>query len=184
MPRDSSPASDVSFVIPNRRDGLSRLPSTNQRMQRLCRLWRCRSLQCFFPCPGRRNARCRNSGRQSSVAESLRNRHLLRRGDRFPHGAVFDPRPNRRNFLRNLPTETTADERSVTTSARLFASISSTPPWSSRTQLTSAGSRLFAKPLASRLKTLSTHLADWASKDRDALLCQLNSYLGAKEGAA
>jgi hypothetical protein len=28
------------------------------------------------------------------------------------------------------------------------------------------------------------HLADWADKDRDALLCQLNSYLGAKEGAA
>jgi hypothetical protein len=28
------------------------------------------------------------------------------------------------------------------------------------------------------------HLADWAEKDRDALLCQLNSYLGAKEGAA
>jgi hypothetical protein len=28
------------------------------------------------------------------------------------------------------------------------------------------------------------HLADWAEKDHDALLCQLNSYLGAKEGAA
>ena len=28
------------------------------------------------------------------------------------------------------------------------------------------------------------HLGDWAVKDRDALLCQLNSYLGAKEGAA
>jgi len=28
------------------------------------------------------------------------------------------------------------------------------------------------------------HLADWAEKDRDALLCQLNSYLSAKEGAA
>jgi len=28
------------------------------------------------------------------------------------------------------------------------------------------------------------HLADWADKDRNALLCQLNSYLGAKEGAA
>ena len=27
-------------------------------------------------------------------------------------------------------------------------------------------------------------LADWADKDRNALLCQLNSYLGAKEGAA
>jgi len=29
-----------------------------------------------------------------------------------------------------------------------------------------------------------THLADWAQKDRNALLCQLNSYLGSKEGAA
>jgi hypothetical protein len=28
------------------------------------------------------------------------------------------------------------------------------------------------------------HLADWAEKDRSALLSQLNSYLGAKEGAA
>jgi len=28
------------------------------------------------------------------------------------------------------------------------------------------------------------HLADWAEKDRNALLCQLNSYLGKKEGAA
>jgi hypothetical protein len=28
------------------------------------------------------------------------------------------------------------------------------------------------------------HLADWADKDRNALLCQLNSYLGQKEGAA
>jgi hypothetical protein len=29
-----------------------------------------------------------------------------------------------------------------------------------------------------------THLADWAEKDRNALLCQLNSYPGPKEGAA
>jgi len=28
------------------------------------------------------------------------------------------------------------------------------------------------------------HLADWAEKDRNALLCQLNSYLSGKEGAA
>jgi hypothetical protein len=28
------------------------------------------------------------------------------------------------------------------------------------------------------------HLGDWAEKDRNALLCQLNSYLGRKEGAA
>jgi hypothetical protein len=28
------------------------------------------------------------------------------------------------------------------------------------------------------------HLADWAEKDRNALLCQLNTYLGQKEGVA
>ncbi len=28
------------------------------------------------------------------------------------------------------------------------------------------------------------HLADWAEKDRNALLCQLNSYMAAKDGAA
>jgi hypothetical protein len=35
-----------------------------------------------------------------------------------------------------------------------------------------------------QVESFVAHLADWASKDRDALLCQLNSYLGAKEGAA
>jgi hypothetical protein len=35
-----------------------------------------------------------------------------------------------------------------------------------------------------QVETFVAHLADWAEKNRDALLCQLNSYLGAKEGAA
>ena len=35
-----------------------------------------------------------------------------------------------------------------------------------------------------QVEAFVAHLADWAGKDRDALLCQLNSYLGAKEGAA
>jgi hypothetical protein len=35
-----------------------------------------------------------------------------------------------------------------------------------------------------QVENFVTHLADWADKDRNALLCQLNSYLGAKEGAA
>ena len=34
-----------------------------------------------------------------------------------------------------------------------------------------------------QVETFVTHLADWAEKDRAALLCQLNSYLG-QEGAA
>ena len=35
-----------------------------------------------------------------------------------------------------------------------------------------------------QVETFVTQLADWAEKDRPALLCQLNSYLSQKEGAA
>ena len=35
-----------------------------------------------------------------------------------------------------------------------------------------------------QVETFVAHLADWAEKDRNVLVCQLNSYLGAKEGAA
>ncbi|MGO9126908.1 MAG: hypothetical protein ACLP6G_18735 [Terriglobales bacterium] len=35
-----------------------------------------------------------------------------------------------------------------------------------------------------QVESFVAHLADWAEKDRNALVCQLNSYLGAKEGAA
>ena len=35
-----------------------------------------------------------------------------------------------------------------------------------------------------QVENFVAHLADWAEKDRNALLCQLNSYLGAKEGVA
>jgi len=35
-----------------------------------------------------------------------------------------------------------------------------------------------------QVETFVQQLADWAEKDRNALLCQLNSYLGQKEGAA
>jgi hypothetical protein len=35
-----------------------------------------------------------------------------------------------------------------------------------------------------QVENFVTLLADWAEKDRNALLCQLNSYLGQKEGAA
>ena len=35
-----------------------------------------------------------------------------------------------------------------------------------------------------QVENFVSHLGDWAEKDRNALLCQLNSYLPAKEGAA
>ena len=35
-----------------------------------------------------------------------------------------------------------------------------------------------------QVENFVVHLADWAEKDRNALLCQLNSYVGQKDGAA
>ncbi|MGA8700023.1 MAG: hypothetical protein WB625_00060 [Candidatus Sulfotelmatobacter sp.] len=35
-----------------------------------------------------------------------------------------------------------------------------------------------------QVENFVAHLADWAEKDRNALLCQLNSYPGQKEGTA
>jgi len=35
-----------------------------------------------------------------------------------------------------------------------------------------------------QVENFISHLTDWAEKDRNALLCQLNSFLGQKEGAA
>jgi hypothetical protein len=35
-----------------------------------------------------------------------------------------------------------------------------------------------------QVENFVTHLADWAEKDRSALICQLNSYPSQKEGAA
>jgi len=35
-----------------------------------------------------------------------------------------------------------------------------------------------------QVENFVAHLAEWAQSDRNALLCQLNSYLGQKEGAA
>jgi hypothetical protein len=35
-----------------------------------------------------------------------------------------------------------------------------------------------------QVEAFVAHLADWVAKDQPAVLCQLNSYLGQKEGAA
>jgi len=46
------------------------------------------------------------------------------------------------------------------------------------------GTKTLREATREQIETFVAHLADWAKKDRNALLCQLNSYLGAKEGAA
>ena len=46
------------------------------------------------------------------------------------------------------------------------------------------GVKILREAKREQVEAFVVHLADWAEKDRNALLCQLNSYLPAKEGAA
>jgi len=46
------------------------------------------------------------------------------------------------------------------------------------------GTKTLREASREQVEGFVTHLADWAEKDRSALLCQLNSYLSSKEGAA
>jgi hypothetical protein len=46
------------------------------------------------------------------------------------------------------------------------------------------GTKTLREASREQVEGFVAHLADWAEKDRNALLCQLNSYLCSKEGAA
>jgi len=46
------------------------------------------------------------------------------------------------------------------------------------------GSKTLREARREQVENFVSHLADWAEKDRDALLCRLNSYTRAKEDAA
>ena len=46
------------------------------------------------------------------------------------------------------------------------------------------GTKALRDATREQVENFVSHLADWAAKDRNAVLCQLNSYLGNKEGAA
>jgi hypothetical protein len=46
------------------------------------------------------------------------------------------------------------------------------------------GTKALRDATREQVENFVVHLADWAEKDRNALLCQLNSYMGGKEGVA
>jgi hypothetical protein len=46
------------------------------------------------------------------------------------------------------------------------------------------GTKTLREASREQVEGFVAHLAEWAEKDRNALLRQLNSYLGSKEGAA
>jgi hypothetical protein len=46
------------------------------------------------------------------------------------------------------------------------------------------GTKTLRDATREQVENFVAHLSDWVEKDRNALLCQLNSYLGVKDGAA
>jgi hypothetical protein len=46
------------------------------------------------------------------------------------------------------------------------------------------GTKTLREASREQVENFVAHLGEWAEKDRNALLCQLNSYLGSKAGAA
>jgi hypothetical protein len=46
------------------------------------------------------------------------------------------------------------------------------------------GTKTLREATREQVETFVVHLADWAEKDRNALLCQLNTYIRSEEGAA
>ena len=97
-----------------------------------------------------------------------------------------NPPESRRSFRRNLQTETgtTAARRFGIAFARSFASINSIPTLVKAYATDFCGVKTLREATREQVENFVTHLADWAEKDRNALLCQLNSYPGQKEGAA
>ena len=92
-----------------------------------------------------------------------------------------------RSFLRKtqMGTGMALAPRSATVCARSSASTSSTPNWSRPMPSTSAAPRRSERPAREQVENFVQQLADWAEKDRNALLCQLNSYTQPKqEGVA
>ena len=93
---------------------------------------------------------------------------------------------NRRNFRHNPPMGTDyggPQSPRPPLPAHPPASTRS-PIWSSPTPTDFCGTKTLREATREQVENFVAHLADWAEKDRNALLCQLNSYPGQKEGAA
>jgi len=91
---------------------------------------------------------------------------------------------NRKSCLHNRSTGTAAVVRPGIASANSFASINSIPTWVKSYATDFCAVKTLREATREQIENFVQHLADWAEKDRNALLCQLNSYLGGKEGAA
>jgi len=90
----------------------------------------------------------------------------------------------RTSSRRNLLTETTAVPKSATAFAKSFAQHQLDPNLVKSYATDYCGVKTLREAKRQQVEAFVVHLADWAEKDRNALLCQLNTYLPAKGNAA
>jgi hypothetical protein len=96
-----------------------------------------------------------------------------------------EPAPNRRSSL-NRPANGNGHS-SATVRDRLYQIIRQhelDPNLVKPYAADFCGVKTLREATRDQVETFVRHLADWAEKDRNALLCQLNSYPGQKEGVA
>ena len=102
-------------------------------------------------------------------------------------GSVADQAdlPRTEKLHRSLPTGTVTAVRTVRDRLCQFIRQHQLDPTLVKAYATDfCGTKALRDATREQVENFVAHLADWAEKDRNALLCQLNSYLGAKEGAA
>ncbi len=170
----------IRCVIRGQIASSSRLRSTRPRVPRASSATATQTLQRFLASrPRRRNAHRRNPSRQPRPAQGLRHRHLLGRRNWNSLNPSQFPLPGREVSSRKMRMERTAmaaAPRSAIVCARSSASTSSTPNWSRPTPSNSAAPRRSERPAGNKSRTSSHNWPTAAEKDRNALLCQLNSY--------
>jgi hypothetical protein len=102
-------------------------------------------------------------------------------------GAVPEPPPQRSPESKKLPPQPTSGNGSRTVRDRLCHIIRQhqLDPNLVKSYATDFCSvKTLKEATREQVENFVAHLSDWAEKDRNALLCQLNSYLGQKEGSA
>ena len=156
-----------------------------QNLSRLCRLRRRRPFQCLFPCPRRRNAR----GGNRAVNRALRKAYGIGICSVEEIGSFAEPPQSSRESkkLPPQPSNGNGNHGGPKVRDRLcqFIRQHQLDPNLVKAYATDfCGVKALRDATREQVETFVTQLADWAEKDRNALLCQLNSYLGQKEGAA
>ena len=170
-----------TFCDPSQRWAFKATVYKSSNLQRLCRLRRCRSFQCLLPRPRRRNARGRNPCRQPCPAQSLRNRHLLGRGDRILRRADRSLPESRRSCPPQPANGNHGGPKVRDRLCQIIRQHQLDPNLVKAYATDFCGVKTLREATREQVENFVTHLADWAEKDRNALLCQLNSYPGQKK---